>query len=466
MAGHPRNVVFLTADAFGDPAADRAPDRASRRCTTSSRASRPSSRAPRSASPSRSRRSRRASARRSCRSRRPSTRACSARSSTSTARPSGSSTRAGRAARSARATACRSRRRARCSTPRSPAGSTTSTYRADEVFGFEVPVAVPGVDGALLDPRSTWRDPAAYDAKARELAAMFRENFEQVRRRRRADAVAAAGPRPARPADGRYRRRGAPRSSRPSDSFRRWTPRYDVLVVGAGCAGMRAAIEAHDAGARRRRRLEAPPDPQPLRRGRGRDQRGAREQGRGQPRDARLRHGQGLRLPRRPGRDRDLHARGAGRHLPARALGRVFSRNADGRLAQRPFGAAGSPRTVYAADITGHVLDPGALRAAAKRIAQGSSSTRSTSPGSSSSDDGRCQGVICWDLLNGGAEGRRREDRRSSPPAASGRLYRGDDERLRLHGRRDGDGAPRRAAAEGHGVHAVPPDDDVPDRGS
>jgi phosphoenolpyruvate carboxykinase (ATP) len=53
-------------------------------------------------------------------------------------------------------------------------------YRADEVFGFEVPVAVPGVDTKLLDPRSTWRDPAAYDAKARELAAMFRENFAKL----------------------------------------------------------------------------------------------------------------------------------------------------------------------------------------------------------------------------------------------------------------------------------------------
>ena len=36
--------------------------------------------------------------------------------------------------------------------------------------------------------------------------------------------------------------------------------------------------------------------------------------------------------------------------------GAVFSRTEDGRLAQRPFGAAGSPRTVFAADITGHVL--------------------------------------------------------------------------------------------------------------
>src|SRR5712691_11584138 len=36
--------------------------------------------------------------------------------------------------------------------------------------------------------------------------------------------------------------------------------------------------------------------------------------------------------------------------------GAVFSRNEDGKLAQRPFGAAGAPRTVFAADITGHVL--------------------------------------------------------------------------------------------------------------
>jgi phosphoenolpyruvate carboxykinase (ATP) len=66
-------------------------------------------------------------------------------------------------------------------------------YRRDEIFGFEVPVDVPGVDRALLDPRSTWPDPVAYDAKARELAAMFRDNFRQF-----GDAgpgIASAGPR-------------------------------------------------------------------------------------------------------------------------------------------------------------------------------------------------------------------------------------------------------------------------------
>jgi phosphoenolpyruvate carboxykinase (ATP) len=64
-------------------------------------------------------------------------------------------------------------------------------YRTDEVFGVEVPLVVPGVDASLLDPRSTWRDPSAYDTKARELARMFRQNFERFDDPERA----AAGPR-------------------------------------------------------------------------------------------------------------------------------------------------------------------------------------------------------------------------------------------------------------------------------
>jgi phosphoenolpyruvate carboxykinase (ATP) len=68
-------------------------------------------------------------------------------------------------------------------------------FRTDEVFGFEVPVQVPGVDGKLLDPRSTWSDPDAYDRKARELAQMFRDNFEQKFAADAAPEVTAAGPR-------------------------------------------------------------------------------------------------------------------------------------------------------------------------------------------------------------------------------------------------------------------------------
>ena len=52
-------------------------------------------------------------------------------------------------------------------------------FRKDENFGFDVPVEVPGVDTALLDPRSTWNDPAAYDAQATKLVQMFADNFEQ-----------------------------------------------------------------------------------------------------------------------------------------------------------------------------------------------------------------------------------------------------------------------------------------------
>jgi phosphoenolpyruvate carboxykinase (ATP) len=65
-------------------------------------------------------------------------------------------------------------------------------YRVDPVFGFEVPVEVPGVDRRLLDPRSTWREPEAYDRKARDLARMFRENFERFEDA--GDAVRRAGP--------------------------------------------------------------------------------------------------------------------------------------------------------------------------------------------------------------------------------------------------------------------------------
>ena len=67
-------------------------------------------------------------------------------------------------------------------------------YRTDEVFGFEVPVAVPGVEELLLTPRSTWHDPLAYDRKAKELAAMFRENFEK-KFPAAPPEIAAAGPR-------------------------------------------------------------------------------------------------------------------------------------------------------------------------------------------------------------------------------------------------------------------------------
>jgi phosphoenolpyruvate carboxykinase (ATP) len=65
-------------------------------------------------------------------------------------------------------------------------------FRKDANFGFEVPVSVPGVDDALLDPRGTWADKDAYDAQAAKLVAMFADNFEQYLPYIDADVKAAA----------------------------------------------------------------------------------------------------------------------------------------------------------------------------------------------------------------------------------------------------------------------------------
>ena len=154
-----------------DPAADRAAHARPGAATTSSPASRRSSPARRSASRSRSRRSRPASARRSCRSRP----AVYARllgekldrhgatvwlvNTGWTGGPYGEGQRMPIQATRALLHAALSGRARRAS---STAPTRSSASRC--------PASVPGVDPSLLDPRSTWRDPAAYDAKARELA--------------------------------------------------------------------------------------------------------------------------------------------------------------------------------------------------------------------------------------------------------------------------------------------------------
>ena len=52
-----------------------------------------------------------------------------------------------------------------------------AAFRKDENFGFDVPISVPGVDSAILDPRSTWADAEEYDRTAEKLVGLFIDNF-------------------------------------------------------------------------------------------------------------------------------------------------------------------------------------------------------------------------------------------------------------------------------------------------
>jgi succinate dehydrogenase / fumarate reductase flavoprotein subunit len=174
---------------------------------------------------------------------------------------------------------------------------------------------------------------------------------------------------------------------------------HDVLIVGAGCAGMRAAIEAHDAGADVALISKIHPT---------RSHSGAAEGG--------INAALGNASEDNP----EIHAfdtvkgsdylgdqdaieilcdEAPGDVYQLEHWGAVFSRTEDGRIAQRPFGAAGAPRTAYAADITGHVLVQVLYEQVVKRDLQ---VYEEFFAWKLVVNDDRCQGVICWDLLDGG----------------------------------------------------------------
>ena len=175
--------------------------------------------------------------------------------------------------------------------------------------------------------------------------------------------------------------------------------KHDVLVVGAGCAGMRAAIEAFDAGADVAMISKIHPT---------RSHSGAAEGG--------INAALGNAADDSP----EIHAydtvkgsdyigdqdaieiftqEAPGDIIQLENWGAVFSRRDDGKLAQRPFGAAGSPRTVFAADITGHVLIQVLWEQVCKRDIP---VYEEFFAWQLIEQDGRCQGVVCWDLMNGG----------------------------------------------------------------
>ncbi|MBU0637608.1 MAG: phosphoenolpyruvate carboxykinase [Planctomycetes bacterium] len=70
----------------------------------------------------------------------------------------------------------------------------SAPVKVDPHFGFMVPMEAPNVPGDVLDPRGTWSDKEAYDRQARKLAGLFEKNFEQFKDAALPEVV-AAGPR-------------------------------------------------------------------------------------------------------------------------------------------------------------------------------------------------------------------------------------------------------------------------------
>jgi succinate dehydrogenase / fumarate reductase, flavoprotein subunit len=174
---------------------------------------------------------------------------------------------------------------------------------------------------------------------------------------------------------------------------------HDVLIVGAGCAGMRAAIEAHDSGAD----VALISKIHPVRSHSGAAEGGINAALGNASEDDPEKHAYDTVKGSDYLGDQDaiqvLCDEAPGDVYQLEHWGAVFSRTEDGRIAQRPFGAAGEPRTAYAADITGHVLIHVLYEQVMKRDLR---VYEEYFAWQLVEDDGRCQGVICWDILNGG----------------------------------------------------------------
>ena len=85
--------------------------------------------------------------------------------------------------------------------------------------------------------------------------------------------------------------------------------------------------------------------------------------------------------------------------LELERMGVIFSRDAEGRIAQRPFGGAGFPRTCYAADRTGHAILHAMYEQLMKQAVFVYEEWYVTSL---IVEDGVCRGVVAWDVLKGG----------------------------------------------------------------
>src|SRR5438477_7924473 len=175
--------------------------------------------------------------------------------------------------------------------------------------------------------------------------------------------------------------------------------KHDVLVIGAGCAGMRAAIEAHDAGAD----VALLSKIHPVRSHSGAAEGGINAALGNASEDSPEAHAFDTVKGSDYLGDQDaieiLCEEAPDDVYQLENWGAVFSRTEDGRIAQRPFGAAGEPRTAYAADITGHVLVHVLYEQVMKRDIP---TYEEYFAWRLVMNDDRCQGVIAWDLLHGG----------------------------------------------------------------
>ncbi|HWB63851.1 MAG TPA: phosphoenolpyruvate carboxykinase (ATP), partial [Chitinophagales bacterium] len=65
-------------------------------------------------------------------------------------------------------------------------------YETHPVFGLAMPKTCPNVPSEILNPRNTWADKSAYDAKANELAVAFNKNFTKYADKASAEILSAA----------------------------------------------------------------------------------------------------------------------------------------------------------------------------------------------------------------------------------------------------------------------------------
>ncbi len=236
--------------------------------------------------------------------------------------------------------------------------------------------------------------------------------------------------------------------------------KHDVLIVGAGCAGMRAAIEAHDAGAD----VALLSKIHPVRSHSGAAEGGINAALGNASDDSPEEHAYDTVKGSDYLGDQDaieiLCNEAPGDVYQLEHWGAVFSRTEDGRIAQRPFGAAGAPRTAYAADITGHVLVHVLYEQVMKRQIP---AYEEFFAWKLVMNDDRCQGVIAWDLLDGGLKAIGAKTVILATGGA-GRLYVGTTNAYACTGDGMALALSVGVTAQGHGDDAVPSDDALADR--